>query len=330
MTSSEQLEREAEAARGRILSSLTELRERLTPGQVVDEMFDFTRDGRAGRFVRNLGQQSIDNPIPVALIGAGIAWLAFGGRGNGRPRMRASARSAAVATSDAAQRAARAGEQVSDMTSDAMHRGKDAMQRGKEAASDALNRASMTTSAAIDRAGEQAAELAQRAAETGAAAGAVFSDAASSVADSAADLYGKTAESARAAVENARGAAGSVASLLKDEPLVLAGIGLALGALLGAAFPETEAENKMMGRQSDALKESAAKAAQEQWQKGEAVVEKAWEEGKHEAQSQGLMPAEKADGGSQQSEPSLVPPDVVPSEAEQNMATLAENERSGA
>src|SRR5581483_8674658 len=90
---------------------------------------------------------------------------------------------------------------------------------------------------------------------------AVFSDAASSVANSAADLYGKTAESARAAAENARGAAGSVASFLKEEPLVLAGIGLALGALLGAAFPETEAENKLMGRQSDALKERAAKAA---------------------------------------------------------------------
>ena len=62
MTTSEQLERETEMTRAEIVGALTELRERMTPGRIVDEAFDFARDGRAGQFVRNLGRQAADNP----------------------------------------------------------------------------------------------------------------------------------------------------------------------------------------------------------------------------------------------------------------------------
>src|SRR5690606_6894381 len=34
-------------------------------------------------FVRNLGRQAVDNPMPIALIAAGIGWLALGGNRNG-------------------------------------------------------------------------------------------------------------------------------------------------------------------------------------------------------------------------------------------------------
>ena len=71
MASSEQLEREAEATRARIAETLAELRTRITPGQIVDEAFDYARGSSGGDWVRNLGRQLADNPLPAALMGAG-------------------------------------------------------------------------------------------------------------------------------------------------------------------------------------------------------------------------------------------------------------------
>lgn len=46
-----------------------ELRERITPGQLVDQAVDYARDSGGGMFVRNLGRQTTANPLPVALAG---------------------------------------------------------------------------------------------------------------------------------------------------------------------------------------------------------------------------------------------------------------------
>src|SRR4051812_20537028 len=80
MTTSEQLEREAEATRAQIAATLDELRGRMTPGQVVDQLVDYARDSGGGEFVRNFGQQGVGNPIPVTLVGAGLAWLMMASR----------------------------------------------------------------------------------------------------------------------------------------------------------------------------------------------------------------------------------------------------------
>src|SRR6266481_978377 len=73
--SSEQLEQESERTRARLAETIEELRARLTPGQVVDQLIDYAREGGAGEFVRNFGHEVRRNPLPVTLIGAGIAWL---------------------------------------------------------------------------------------------------------------------------------------------------------------------------------------------------------------------------------------------------------------
>lgn len=50
--------------------------------------------------------------------------------------------------------------------------------------------------------------------------------------------------------------------LLRDNPLVLGAIGIAVGALLGAALPTTESENRLMGEASDELADKAREAVQ--------------------------------------------------------------------
>ena len=82
MTSySEQLEREAEDSRLRLERTLNELRTRITPAQMVDKALNYARDGAPAEFLHNLRQQVVVNPLPVALAGAGLAWLIFA---NGR------------------------------------------------------------------------------------------------------------------------------------------------------------------------------------------------------------------------------------------------------
>jgi ElaB/YqjD/DUF883 family membrane-anchored ribosome-binding protein len=50
--------------------------------------------------------------------------------------------------------------------------------------------------------------------------------------------------------------------LLRDNPLALGAIGIAVGALLGVALPATETENRLMGQASDDLADKARQAMQ--------------------------------------------------------------------
>ena len=72
---SARLEREVEETRWQLSGTLEELRGRMTPGRVVDQVIDYTRDSPAGDFFRNVGREVRENPLPLALIGIGVAWL---------------------------------------------------------------------------------------------------------------------------------------------------------------------------------------------------------------------------------------------------------------
>ena len=77
---SERLRRETEQTRAQVAETLEELRTRITPGQVVDQLVDYAGDSGAGEFFRNLGRQAVNNPLPVTLMGAGLAWLMLSGK----------------------------------------------------------------------------------------------------------------------------------------------------------------------------------------------------------------------------------------------------------
>ncbi|HEX2138490.1 MAG TPA: DUF3618 domain-containing protein, partial [Woeseiaceae bacterium] len=80
------LEHEAEQTRAQLSATLDELRHSMSPGQIVDQFFDYAKDSGGADFFRNLGQQMKANPLPVTLIGAGIAWLMMSGtRSHSRP-----------------------------------------------------------------------------------------------------------------------------------------------------------------------------------------------------------------------------------------------------
>jgi ElaB/YqjD/DUF883 family membrane-anchored ribosome-binding protein len=212
---SEQLEQEAEATRAEIAASLAELRGRMTPGQVVDQALAYARDGRGGDFVRNLGQQVVANPMPVALIGLGLGWLIMG---NNRFALGAG------------------GAVKSDRP------------RPPPGSDPSLR---------------------ERARAAGEAIGASAEEAYGVAADRTRDVAETMGRSAATVGANVVGGSKSFSEFVRQEPLVLAGIGLALGAVLGAAFKVTEAEKALMGNASDAVKEGAPG---EKWEQAQAAA----------------------------------------------------------
>jgi hypothetical protein len=69
---SEQLEREAGQTRAQLSRTVEELRGRMTPGQMIDQLTNYAREGPAAEFRRNLAREVRENPLPLVLIGIGI------------------------------------------------------------------------------------------------------------------------------------------------------------------------------------------------------------------------------------------------------------------
>jgi len=240
MSYTEQLERDSEAARRRLAEDLDELRERITPGQLVDQLVDYVQEGSGGTFFRNLKRQTLGNPLPVTLIGAGLAWLmlARGGNDGGAPAARRWDTSAARnQIGDAADTAVRSTAEFAASTSDAAAR----------AFGTAAERASRTSAA--------------------------------------------FAEGARSAGRNAAGAGRDVFDFAREQPYLLAGIGIAFGAALAAILPRTQAEDNLLGEASDKARAAASDALSSGYDNATAVGEQVLEAGKEEAEKQGLASA---------------------------------------
>jgi hypothetical protein len=73
--SSQDLQREIDLQRKEIEARLDILQARLSPGQLLDEALNYTRDGPGAEYVDNLKRSTVENPIPVALLGISLAWL---------------------------------------------------------------------------------------------------------------------------------------------------------------------------------------------------------------------------------------------------------------
>ena len=73
--SAAELQREIEADRHRIEEKLHAIEERMSPGQLMDELLEYARQSGGAEYVSNLGKALRTNPIPVTLLGVSLAWL---------------------------------------------------------------------------------------------------------------------------------------------------------------------------------------------------------------------------------------------------------------
>src|ERR1700757_2471444 len=104
MTYTEQLEHETEQARTRIADTLDYLRACMTTGQVVNQLADRVGDAGPRAFLNSPKRQTAENPVPVALIGVGLAWLMLGGAEKGRSAFGGIGQRLGDATNEAGER----------------------------------------------------------------------------------------------------------------------------------------------------------------------------------------------------------------------------------
>jgi len=311
MTYSEQLERETESCREQLADTLDELRMRMTPGEVVDQLVDYARDTTGGQFFENLKQQVASNPLPVALMGAGLAWLMCG-KGLSASRLRQNAgwwvergRGWTSQSPDAAVR----GKQA---TGAAVSAGGERMRAGAAAGSDAMSQVAETMGDAS--AGIQ--DTTSRMAEAASAAGAAFGD-------SVSETYGRAAAGTGRATSSMAGSASRMGTsavaggrdlveFCREQPLLLASLGVAVGAVIGAVLPRTQAEDRLMGNASEEFKRQSSDFAGEQLDKAKTVAERGYDAAKQEAEHQGLSGEAVANDAASRVEDTSIAPSSEP------------------
>lgn len=119
----ERLEREVDQARARLGKTASELSDRLSPGELMDQALGMVRE-HGGEFGRNLGAQVKSNPMPMILTSIGISWMMVSSGNNGNNNSTATYGTTGVngmtgAKNSARGKAAAVGDHVHDVNANA-------------------------------------------------------------------------------------------------------------------------------------------------------------------------------------------------------------------
>lgn len=76
----EEIQAEIDRTRSDLNETLHAIERRLTPGQLVDQGLHYLRESGANEYLTNLRTTATRDPLPLALVGVGLAWLAMSSR----------------------------------------------------------------------------------------------------------------------------------------------------------------------------------------------------------------------------------------------------------
>lgn len=261
LESADEYERVAEIHRRRLSSTLDELSASLTPGRVLDEVLSYTRAG-GGDFLMGLGKAASANPVPTLLIGVGAAMFL-----SGRGRLAPTAERAPHDETTPGEKT------IADEPSRARSAGS-AAKEGLAAARSGVAEAASGLRSGVSSAGEAVSQAGARVGEAASGAAATVSDYAASAREGLADRGRKAYD---------RGS-----TFVQDHPLVVAAIGVGIGAALAAWLPRTRTEDSLLGEASDSLKGAIGEVAGKQYRDVKAAAESVASEAKASAARHGF------------------------------------------
>ena len=301
--SPEEVQREARQSRAEVEQTLDAIQERLSPGQLFEQAVEYMRSSNGNDFVRNLGARVRDNPLPIVLVGTGLAWLMLSStrsrrRGYYDDDLLEEYPEDDYDTGDSAEYRGRASSATLPAARIPQRRQK--LRR----AGQGLRRGGAAARAAgpgrRDRAlrGRDGTVLGSRAAGKrlamdfrGTLGGGARARAGVAPGRRRPGGAGRTGQYLRHGVRGAgqygRRAQSGFAHMLEEQPLVAGAIGLAVGAAIGAALPKTETEDEWLGDTRDQLKERARRMTREQLERARAAARAAYEAAIEEADRQG-------------------------------------------
>jgi hypothetical protein len=249
MTSSAQLQREADAARVGLADTLGQLRDGVAPSALSGEAIALVKDSGLS-ILKSLADSARANPMPALLIGAGLTMLLTRTTGSDVMGVATSTLKSAAATGADAARSAASG--VAGVASSAASSVAGAAKQAVKGATDRTANAAMDTAAAVS---DRVAESAVSAHHTAVDSMASVKDRLQSGLDSGKAELDARRQQAGELADNLRGQAQTVAQqarqsfarLIEEQPILMAALGAALGAAVGAALPLSQAEKDLMG-----------------------------------------------------------------------------------
>ena len=313
-----ELEREIQAQRSRVENTIDQIQERLSPGQLVDELLSYGKSHGGGDFVANLGRSATSKPLPIALVGIGLAWLMAKPASGDSAKSDASQGDQAWNDSINARRGYNVGSDYDDSYPVTTINGSSLRRLGKvsdhgHTYSEFADDAGKKFRALTDETGNRAGHFVDEAGDTFSgftdSAGEQvkhFRDEAGNLLDEASGWAAHNWQKVREKLHDARDAVGSgrdqagahlgqagvqadqltqtVLSQFRDQPLVGGALAFAIGAAFGSALPHTPQEDALMGEAADVVKAKAGTQAADLYEQGKEQVAELYEKGHREGE----------------------------------------------
>ncbi|CAN5275701.1 hypothetical protein BH10PSE6_BH10PSE6_19610 [soil metagenome] len=222
MTSSAHLEKEASSARAGLSNAIDDLKSSVTTTAITNGAMTLAKEGSSA-VARAAIDRAMASPFAAMLIGAGIVML-MAGNDKGSKVGEVAAKGNDVLRS-AASTLAGMGSGIAS------------------AASGAMSAASRASGAVADTASSTADKVKGAAHDASAMASGAY--------DKAKGMAGDLTDQGREQVEHTQAmvaeAQGRLEQFARDQPILVAALGVAFGAALGASLPMTKAEQDYMG-----------------------------------------------------------------------------------
>ena len=313
------IERDLDQTRSRLGSHLSELQDKFSPGQVLDDLMGYFRGSEGAEFGRSLMDSVRTNPMPAAVTAIGLAWLMaskptgqssgsaawdkfgapspqpMGPHLYGREDYAATMTRVREAEQGVAQQPSEAEQSYSARLDEVRGQAIGLARHAQESTESFSRRVKDALASAQQAIAGAAGNLASQA---GSAASAVGSTASS---------FGTSAQStAQGAMQSALGAlsqagitggnaGGNLVATFAENPVMLGALGLAAGALLGALLPVSEQEKAALGEIAGQARDAATSLAQQGLEGGKTVAQTVMEKGRSSADAHGLT-GEKSAG----------------------------------
>ena len=236
-----------ERLRTQVEDTATDLKERLSPDAIKTEVTQYVRDSR-DQLWHTLERKARDNPLQAVAVGAALAYPALKMmRAMPAPLLLVGAGLLLSRTSDSNGSISGATDALRSHAQGAVDAACETFDRATGSARrkfhDAQDYARQGVDALTESAGETAALIKDRVTSAADEATSAMRDTADKVMGQAEDLVQQTRE--------------TVSETWDKNPLLIAAIGLGIGAFIAAAFPSTKAEETLFGDASDALRRQA-------------------------------------------------------------------------
>lgn len=205
------LEREIDQTRAQMNQTLGALENKFSPAEFFDQALNLVRQ-HGGEIATNVGNVIRENPMPVLLTAAGVAWMVLS---TNRPKTSLKARTADYEYDPSAEEYGQASSNINENESGVLAQAGQQIRSGVETTRQKLTSSKEAVASSLSKTAESAQVQAARVRDGFRQQTRVFND------------------------------------LLEEQPLIVGALGIALGAAIGAVLPTTEQEDRLLGSARD-------------------------------------------------------------------------------